>query len=108
MAYRDFVDEHGTAWEAWDVHPTHVERRLERSGARGAAGGPVVERRTTESGARMQVRPEYTQGWLAFQSRHERRRLAPVPPDWAELDDAGLSRLLDRATPIGPGRRLVE
>lgn len=104
MAYREFVDPDGVSWEAWDVHPTHVERRLSREGE----WTSDAERRVEEHGPRMQVRPEYTHGWLAFQSRHERRRLAPVPADWHELDDAGLAALCARASRIGQPRRLVE
>lgn len=104
MAYREFTDADGVRWEAWDVHPTHVERRL----AEAAEGAPDRERRVADQGARMQVRPEFAHGWLAFQSRHERRRLAPAPVGWEELDDDALGRLCAQADRIGQPRRLVE
>lgn len=105
MAYREFVDEHGVAWEAWDVYPTHVERRI-RSGAWLEQG--EEDRRQTDGGPRAQVREEYAQGWLAFQCRGERRRLAPIPDDWVDLETGELIALCARATPIGSPRRLVE
>lgn len=105
MAYREFVDADGVRWEAWDVHPTHVERRLARGAEQEA---PDTERRVADQGARMQVRPEFAHGWLAFQARHERRRMAPAPPGWHELDDEALAELCARAERIGQPRRLVE
>lgn len=105
MAYREFTDADGVRWEVWDVHPTYVERRLGRAGEGDA---PEAERRVADQGPRMQVRPEFAHGWIAFQSRHERRRLAPAPAGWSELDDAALARLCAQATRIGQPRRLVE
>jgi len=51
---------------------------------------------------------DLVRGWLAFQWDRERRRLAPVPPDWASLDDGALTRLLESAAPAGKPRRLIE
>ena len=34
---------------------------------------------------------EYREGWLVFESESEKRRLAPVPPDWAQLSDEALA-----------------
>jgi hypothetical protein len=36
-------------------------------------------------------------GWLVFMADTERRRLAPIPAGWADLDDSHLLRLLDEA-----------
>jgi hypothetical protein len=104
MAHREFIDTHGIRWEVWDVHPTHVERRRQELTSR--PDGP--ERRHVDGGPRMEVRPEFSNGWLAFQCRGERRRLAPVPAQWSQLDDDALSALCERATPIGSPRRLLE
>lgn len=104
MAYREFRDESGVDWQVWDVHPTHVERRIRRSGE----VDPGSERRHHLSGPRMEVRPEFANGWLAFQCRGERRRLAPMPEGWDQLDDAELARLCERAKRIGMPRRLIE
>jgi hypothetical protein len=103
MAYREFVDEHGVAWEAWDVYPMQAERRN-----RNSAWRAQEERRRRDGGPRAQVREEYAQGWLAFQCRGERRRLTPIPEGWDDLDTGELVALCARATPIGSPRRLVE
>lgn len=39
-------------------------------------------------------------GWLAFQLGTQRRRLAPIPTDWWELDDGALLELLRQAERI--------
>lgn len=57
MGYREFADDGGTSWRAWDTHPMAAS--------------------TLRS-----VSPEYAGGWLTFESSQERRRLAPIPPDW--------------------------
>ena len=97
------MDENGVAWEAWDVHPTHLERRH----GEGSWAEPE-DRRQLDGGPRAQVREEYAHGWLAFQSREERRRLVPIPPGWTDLDDQALADLCARAMPVGEPRRLVE
>lgn len=33
-------------------------------------------------------------GWLAFQNRHERRRVLPVPDEWEDTSDPELQALL--------------
>jgi len=79
------------------VLPEVVERRLN------------AERRTTQRDTpdrrrhldiRFRMAPELRQGWLAFQSGDERRRLAPIPSGWETLDDTELSALASRATPL--------
>jgi hypothetical protein len=44
------------------------------------------------------------QGWLAFQSGIERRRLAPIPENWTELPEEELILLLGQASLIDNGR----
>ena len=107
MAHRRFTDARRTAWEVWDVYPTNAERR---SGIdRRRAPRPDPDRRQLPSiEPRVRVRPPYDQGWLAFEARHERRRLAPIPDGWEFLDDRGLDRLCNRAVAVGRPRRLVE
>jgi hypothetical protein len=41
----------------------------------------------------------YREGWLLFESPTEKRRLAPVPPDWESLSDEALAALCAGATP---------
>ena len=49
---------------------------------------------------------EYREGWLAFEAAHgEKRRIAPVPPDWESLSDRELSALCRRATPQAPRKK---
>jgi hypothetical protein len=57
VAYREFVDNQGTMWRVWDTHP--------------------VAANTLRT-----VSPTFAGGWLTFESTYERRRLAPIPPDW--------------------------
>ena len=57
MGYREFVDDAGTRWRVWDTYP--------------------VAANTLRS-----VSPGYAEGGLTFECECERRRLAPIPPDW--------------------------
>ena len=57
MAYREFVDDAGTMWRVWDTFP---------------AAASALRR----------VSPTYAEGWLTFECEVERRRLAPIPPEW--------------------------
>ena len=79
MASRIFVDQTGRRWQVWEVFPT-------ATAGRGVATVPERLRR----------------GWLAFEGDGLKRRLAPIPDDWAALDDAGLRDLLARATVVTP------
>ena len=62
MAIREFIDSRNVRWSVWKTVPQ--------------AGGVLdVELRT---------------GWLTFESKHERRRLAPIPAGW---ENASANRL---------------
>ena len=102
MAHRTFRDQDGQVWDVWDVYPTMAERRATPS-----TGEVAVERRR-HSEPRAPLPPELRDGWLAFESNGERRRLTPAPPDWFGLEDEELERLLGRATLTGKIRRLIE
>ena len=102
MAHRTFTDRDGQTWDVWDVYPTLAERR-----ATPPAGDVVIERRK-HSEPRAALPPELRDGWLAFESNGERRRLTPAPSDWFEMDDSELVELLSRATLTGKARRLIE
>ena len=80
MALREFIDKRGVKWKAWDISPdsVHPVTRLEF------------------------VVGEFQDGWLAFESAHERRRVADYPGNWMELPDADLEELCALATPIPP------
>lgn len=105
MAYRVIHDRAGVAWQVWEVHPTLGERRQLRERR-------LAERATAERRRRTEHRPavatHLTRGWLAFQSEVERRRRAPIPPDWELLTDDELLDVLDAAEPAGNARRLIE
>jgi hypothetical protein len=103
MSHRTFEDGHGRQWEVWEVIPTAVERR-----AANADGiKPPVERRRRNE-ARVSMPVALRSGWLAFESKGERRRLAPMPKDWAGMTDLELVGLLDLAERKDKPRRLIE
>jgi hypothetical protein len=97
MAYRTFRDASGVEWQVWEVHPTLAERRVLRE--RRAAARGVPERRIRNE-PRTAVRNDLRYGWLAFRSRVERRRRAPIPPGWEAFSDEELSEVLERAERI--------
>ena len=74
MALREVIDERGTAWLVFAVHPS-------------IAG-------LTTGG----TRAELAQGWLCFQSATERRRLPGVPAGWDGMDDDALLASLAMAS----------
>lgn len=104
MAHRTFRDSRGRVWEVWEVRPENRERRLGRERRQAARPGPDRRQQT-------QLRPavpnDLRQGWLAFASPTERRRLAPIPPDWASMPDAELQRLADCATRLSHALRIA-
>lgn len=77
MALREFRDSSGTDWKVWDTTP----ERLQAS--------PVSDRALGELRA----------GWITFSSVLGRRRLAPVPPDWANKSARELEALCEAAAP---------
>jgi hypothetical protein len=113
---RAFVDETGTEWRIWEVRPEQVLRadhtgipNEHRDGGERrtvTAPEPIVERRQHDEARRVQaarlthlVAPEFVRGWLTFESDTARRRLAPVPPGWAQLSDTELAALWRHAAP---------
>lgn len=102
MSHRAFRGQDGRVWEVWEVHPTMAERRDARRGGRIA-----VERRK-RSEPRASLPRALREGWLAFECKSERRRLAPIPANWAGMTDDQLAELLARADMKGRTRRLIE
>jgi hypothetical protein len=99
VSYRTFLDSTGKRWEVWLVTPAAAERRkadrrAASSGSEGYAGKPerrlTPERRRSPFQRSVAVASEFSDGWLCFESEGEKKRLAPVPPDW---DEAGPDRL---------------
>ncbi|HEY7408665.1 MAG TPA: hypothetical protein VH638_10405 [Gemmatimonadaceae bacterium] len=72
VGYREFVDEAGTRWRVWDTYP--------------------VAANTLRS-----VSPGYAEGWLTFECEDERRRLAPIPPDWDRVSGGLIEHWCARA-----------
>ena len=105
MAHRTIRDTAGIEWEVWEVHPTSTERRYLAD--RRALKRSTPERRRIEE-KRTVLPGELRKGWLAFRSRFERRRVAPVPAGWEAMSDTELRSLLGRSRLSGPARRLLE
>ena len=96
MKYREFRDGSDELWTVWEVQPSSMERRLRDDPER----RPRVDRRSSASTARIRIDdPQFSHGWLAFESGLEKRRLCPVPPQWELLTDAELASLASQASP---------
>ena len=46
------------------------------------------------------IDPDFARGWLCFERRDERRRLAPIPDNWENLPDRDLSNMWARAQQV--------
>lgn len=99
---RTFTDVAGVDWEVWEVYPRLIERRLMRE--RRAARRGTLERRHVPVGRPTQPR-QILGGWLAFQSRLERRRFVPVPDEWEDATDRELQGFLSRSLVTSRPRR---
>ena len=91
MSHREFRDEAGRAWEVWDVHPSGLEAPQVIDGVSFLAHVRTV--------SRMNLPTEMRDGWLAFRSGIESRRLAPIPTSWVALADQDLALLVRAAKP---------
>lgn len=83
MSLREIIDEHGTLWQVFEVHPVH------------------------ESEAAV-LKESFIGGWLCFLSERGRRRVAPIPGEWEAMNDHALRRLLSIAPPTGESPRLTK
>ena len=102
MENRTFTDVAGVVWEVWEVYPRLTERRLLRE--RRTLRRGTSERRHVPVG-RPTLPRQILGGWLAFQSKHERRRVLPVPDDWEDSSNRELRALLARSTASSRPRR---
>ena len=98
MAHRRVQDETGRWWDVWDTRPTIIDRR---GGRERRTGNRIADDRRQKAEPRVLVEPEFREGWLAFQSGSEWRRLAPIPDSWESLTDSDLLILLERAGASG-------
>jgi hypothetical protein len=119
MGHRRFTDAAGAVWDVWDVVPQWTERRSGEERRRSdvdADDPPVLERRAripdrrgaNADGSRIRIADGLSRGWLAFESRDDRRRLAPIPAGWESLTDQELAELCATATRALPKRRPVD
>lgn len=102
MALREFTDSAGQSWEAFAVIPREHERRHYDRRSDAVHLDESEERR--EGDRRITVGHTSSRldahGWLCFQHRDERRRLAPIPDDWTRCDEAQLQTYLESARPV--------
>ena len=96
MSKRHFHDSKGVAWDVWDVRPS--DAMIRGYDRRGESRDPVVS--DLPIPIKPTLDPGLEEGWLCFQTGHERRRFAPIPPGWVELPDAVLRVMLDIANPV--------
>lgn len=89
MAVREFTDEDGTAWRAWDIKPEAIHPQTR------------AEDYLTEC---------YVIGWIVFETRSgdQKRRLCPWPAAWAKTSDAQLRELLAKAERVPPRKLAAE
>lgn len=80
MAVRTFESPDGIAWTAWEVIP-----------------GQVSEFRSTYGS---HLPRQMAEGWLCFDCGSEKRRLYPLPPNWADRTEAELWFLCRAAEPV--------
>lgn len=78
---REFTDTAGTKWRVFDVNPSVVASEL---------GTDVGRVQSFPSKA-------HADGWLCFESATEKRRLAPIPPEWEICDLEKLEAFCERA-----------
>jgi hypothetical protein len=117
MAHRTFTDAGGRDWQVWEVRPGRAvlgdaaDRRDRGSDRRvavavdaaahwRASGQP--ERRVRHE-RRVGVSAPLRDGWLAFLSGDERRRLAPIPHGWEDDSDVQLAAYCRAARVVGGG-----
>ena len=85
MSHRIIKDAAGAQWQVWSVSP-----------------GTLTPLQT------LAVAPQFAHGWLAFErigeptEPLEKRRLAPIPADWATAPEHEVRALLSAAKPVPP------
>ena len=85
MSHRIIKDAAGAQWQVWSVSP-----------------GTLTPLQT------LAVAPQFAGGWLAFERMGapseptEKRRLAPIPADWATAPEHEVRALLSAAKPVAP------
>jgi len=79
MSVREFTDSKNVVWRVWDVTTAQMH--------------PVTKNEDFMG--------DLADGWLAFESANEKRRLAaPYPADWASMSIPELEALCQQAPPV--------
>lgn len=111
MPYRVFRDDDGAEWTAWDVVPANMaERRASDRRIRVISVSPDrrMSERRVRSAQRFAVSSILSGGWLCFECDIERRRLTPIPADWARAPEAQLVDYCRRAAPVPKVRLRID
>ena len=122
MTHRTFKDKDGKIWDVWQVHPSAAERRFVQRRVKDEDRTDNAERRSgderrasekAKAMARATIAPEFTYGWLCFETAGEKRRLAPVPEGWDRADDETIEQWCCTAKPVpkrktDSGQRRIE
>ena len=96
-------------WDVWQVHPSAAERRFVQRRVKAEDRGEAGDRRSGDERrmseqekrvARATIAPEFTYGWLCFETVGEKRRLAPVPEGWDRADDETIEQWCCTAKPV--------
>jgi hypothetical protein len=102
MAHRTFIDSLGRHWDVWSVVPEGTERRR-----RGSALDWIFNERRHRREERDMIDDRWANGWLTFETRGEKRRLARYPENWTELNPEELEWLCDGAIVVPNSNRLL-
>jgi len=102
MPYRTFADDQGKSWKICEVHPASAERRAaDRREIRPTPLAGIEHRvegnRRRKLDGRLDPSHPLAHGWLVFKSEGEKRRLAPIPPNWETCHGRELRELWERA-----------
>jgi hypothetical protein len=100
MAHRIFQDLNGRTWQAWAVAPEPEQPTA------GVADVPASTGRRPRRTIRVELGPQWANGWLTFETLGEKRRLAPYPPGWSEFSDEVLGQLCAMAATVRPLQRV--
>jgi hypothetical protein len=111
VGYRVFKDSEGTEWQAWDVVPQLVDRRVRDRRAELVAHGAERRRqpdRRVVAGRRPVLSRGLDGGWLCFEAPVQKRRLTPIPRDWLVCGDEQLERYCQAAKPAARGSGAID
>ena len=89
MSVREFKDDTGRDWNAWDIRPEAIHPQTK---------------------AEDYLADCYVIGWIVFETKagDEKRRLCPWPAKWANSSDDHLRALLALAEPVPPHKLNAE